>query len=201
MKKESNLKRLLDYAGGYKYLTIASWILSAISALVALLPFVYIWKVIREILDVSPNYGDAQNLTHNGWMAVLSAVAAILIYVAALICSHLAAFRVQANVRMKAMHHIVTLPMGFMDSMGSGKARKTVYESSAATETYLAHQLPDKARAVASGACKPSACCGGIYHYECHDRQTHGKENGGIQQCPGTDGGRGSGVCEGNIGG
>ena len=96
MKKESNLKRLLDYAGGYKYLTIASWILSAISALVALLPFVYIWKVIREILDVSPNYGDAQNLTHNGWMAVLSAVAAILIYVAALICSHLAAFRVQA---------------------------------------------------------------------------------------------------------
>ena len=186
MKKESNLKRLLDYAGGYKYLTIASWILSAISALVALLPFVYIWKVIREILDVSPNYGDAQNLTHNGWMAVLSAVAAILIYVAALICSHLAAFRVQANIRMKAMHHIVTLPMGFMDSMGSGKARKTVYESSAAT---------------ASGDFKPSACCGGIYHYERHDRQTHGKENGGIQQCPGTDGGRGSGVCEGNIGG
>lgn len=150
MKKESNLKRLLDYAGGYKYLTIASWILSAISALVALLPFVYIWKVIREILDVSPNYGDAQNLTHNGWMAVLSAVAAILIYVAALICSHLAAFRVQANVRMKAMHHIVTLPMGFMDSMGSGKARKTVYESSAATETYLAHQFPDKANALAT---------------------------------------------------
>ena len=150
MKKESNLKRLLDYAGGYKYLTIASWILSAISALVALLPFVYIWKVIREILDVSPNYGDAQNLTHNGWMAVLSAVAAILIYVAALICSHLAAFRVQANDRMKAMHHIVTLHMGFMDSMGSGKARKTVYESSAATETYLAHQLPDKANALAT---------------------------------------------------
>lgn len=51
---------------------------------------------------------------------------------------------------MKAMHHIVTLPMGFMDSMGSGKARKTVYESSAATETYLAHQLPDKANALAT---------------------------------------------------
>lgn len=150
MKKESNLKRLLDYAGGYKYLTIASWILSAISALVALLPFVYIWKVIREILDVFPNYGDALNLSHNGWMAVLFAVAAILIYVAALMCSHLAAFRVQANIRMKAMHHIVTLPTGFMDSMGSGKARKIVYESSGATETYLAHQLPDKANALAT---------------------------------------------------
>lgn len=150
MKRESNLKKLFGYAGGYKYLTIASWILSALSAFVALLPFVYIWKVIKEVLDVAPNYGEAQNLTYNGWMAVLSAVIAILIYVAALMCSHLAAFRVQANIRMKAMHHIVTLPMGFMDGIGSGKIRKTVYESSAATETYLAHQLPDKANALAT---------------------------------------------------
>ena len=150
MKKESNLKRLLRYAGSYKYLTIASWILSALSALVALLPFVYIWKVIKEVLDVAPNYRDVQDLSHNGWMAVVFAVAAILIYIAALICSHLAAFRVQANMRTKAMHHIVTLPIGFMDGIGSGKVRKIVYESSAATETYLAHQLPDKANALAT---------------------------------------------------
>ncbi|MDE7313382.1 MAG: ABC transporter ATP-binding protein/permease [Eubacterium sp.] len=150
MKKESNLKRLLRYAGGYKYLTIASWILSALSALVALLPFVYIWKVMKEVLDVTPDYGDVQNLSHNGWMAVVFAVAAILIYIVALMCSHLAAFRVQANMRTKAMHHIVTLPMGFMDGIGSGKVRKIVYESSAATETYLAHQLPDKANALAT---------------------------------------------------
>jgi len=150
LKKESNLKRLLEYAGGYKYLTIASWILSALSALVALLPFVYIWKVIKEVLDVAPDYGDVRNLSHNGWMAVVFAAAAILIYIAALICSHLAAFRVQANMRTKAMHHIVTLPMGFMSGSGSGKVRKIVYESSAATETYLAHQLPDKANALAT---------------------------------------------------
>lgn len=150
MKKESNLKRLLRFAGGYKYLTIASWVLSALSALVALLPFVFIWKVIKEVLDAAPHYGDVEKLSHNGWMAVLSAAAAILIYIAALMCSHLAAFRVQANIRTEAMHHIVTLPMGFMDSIGSGRIRKTVYESSGATETYLAHQLPDKANALAT---------------------------------------------------
>ncbi len=150
MKKESNLKRLLEYAGSYKYLTIASWVFSALSALVALLLFVYIWKVIREVLDAAPDYGGMQNLSHNGWMAVISAVVAILIYIAALICSHLAAFRVQANIRRAAMHHIVNLPMGFMDGIGSGKVRKIVYESSAATETYLAHQLPDKANALAT---------------------------------------------------
>ena len=85
MKKESNLKKLLGYAGNYKYLTIASWVLSAFSAFVALLPFVYIWKVIKEVLEVAPNYAEAQNLAYNGWMAVLSAVAAILIYVMALL--------------------------------------------------------------------------------------------------------------------
>lgn len=118
--------------------------------LAALLPFVYIWKAIKEILDVAPDYGDAQDLSHNGWMAVLFAVVAILIYVAALLCSHLAAFRVQTNIRIKAMEHIVTLPMGSIDGEGSGKIRKTVYESSAATETYLAHQLPYKANALAT---------------------------------------------------
>lgn len=140
----------MEYAGRYKYLTYASWVLSAISAFAALLPFVYIWRVIKEILNVSPNYGLAQNITQNGINAVLSAVIAILIYIAALMCSHLAAFRVQTNIRCRAMGHIVTLPMGFMDNIGSGRARKIVYESSAATETYLAHQLPDKANAIAT---------------------------------------------------
>ncbi|MDE5742614.1 MAG: ABC transporter ATP-binding protein/permease, partial [Oscillospiraceae bacterium] len=150
MKKKSDLSKLMEYAGTHKYLTYASWVLSAISAFAALLPFVYIWRVIKEILDVAPNYGAAQNITQNGWFAVLSAVIAILIYIAALMCSHLSAFRVQTNIRSRAMRHIVTLPMGFMDGIGSGKARKIVYESSAATETYLAHQLPDKANALAT---------------------------------------------------
>lgn len=150
MKKQSNLSKLMDYAGKFRYLTVASWVLSALSALVALLPFVYIWRVIKEALDVAPNYSAAENLAYNGWMAVLFSVVAMLIYVSALLCSHLAAFRVQRNIRSKAMHHIVKLPTGFMDGIGSGTVRKIIYDSSAATETYLAHQLPDKANALAT---------------------------------------------------
>ena len=69
----------------------------------------------------------------------------MIIYIAALMCSHIAAFRVQANMRSRMMCHIITLPMGALDKEGSGKIRKIVSESSAATETYLAHQLPDQA--------------------------------------------------------
>ena len=90
LKKQSNLSRLLMIAGSYRYLTYASWILSAISALIALVPYYFIWQVMREVLEVAPNFSRAQNLTHNGWMAVLFAVIAVLVYIAGLMCSHLA---------------------------------------------------------------------------------------------------------------
>lgn len=150
MKKESNLKRLLRYAGAHRFLTYASWALSAFSALMALVPFWYIWRIIREVLAVAPDFFQAQGLTRNGWMAVLFALLSMLVYVGALMCSHIAAFRIAANIRRDAMHHIVQLPLGFTERFGSGKLRKIVNESSAATETYLAHQLPDKAGAIAT---------------------------------------------------
>ena len=150
MKKESALSKLFKYAGNYKYLTIASWVLSAVSALIALSPFYFIWKIIKEVLDVSPKFGQAQNLSEYGWKAVGFALLSMIIYIGALMCSHIAAFRVQAAIRSSLMKHILTLPMGIMESEGTGKIRKIVNESSAATETYLAHQLPDKAGAVAT---------------------------------------------------
>lgn len=147
MKKQTNLSKLFSYAGRYKILMVSSWILSAVSALMALAPFVFIWKIIKEVLDMAPNYSNAVNIGHNGWMAVLFAVLSMIVYLCALLCSHFAAFRVQANMRSQALHHIVKMPMGFMDGIGSGRLRKIVDESSAATETYLAHQLPDMAGA------------------------------------------------------
>ena len=150
MKKQSNLSRLLQIAGNHKYLIYASWVLSAISAFIALVPFYYIWKVIQEVLEVAPDFSLAQNLTHNGWMAVLFSVITVLVYIAGLMCSHKGAFRIATNLRLQTMEHIVKLPLGFVESFGSGKLRKIVNESSAATETYLAHQLPDRANAIAT---------------------------------------------------
>ena len=150
MKKQSNLSRLLKIAGGHKYLLYASWALSAVSAFIALVPFYYIWKVIRDVLDAAPDFGQAENLPRNGWMAVLFSVIAVLIYISGLMCSHKGAFRVATNLRLRTMEHIIKLPLGFAESFGSGRLRKIVNESSAATETYLAHQLPDRCNAIAT---------------------------------------------------
>lgn len=150
MKKQSNLSRLMAWAGSFRYLTYASWVLSAVSALLALVPFYYIWRILREVLAAAPNFSQAQGLTQNGWLAVAFSVLSILLYISALMCSHIAAFRVAANIRTAAMRHITELPLGFTDSFGSGRLRKIVNESSAATETYLAHRLPDRWAAIAT---------------------------------------------------
>ena len=150
MKKQSDLSRLMGYAGRHKYFTYASWVLSAASALLALVPFWYIWKMIKEVLDVAPDFSGATGLVHNGVMAVVFAVASFLVYICALMCSHLAAFRVATNLRLTVTEHIAKLPLGFVDSFGSGKLRKIISDSTGLTETYLAHQLPDKYGALAT---------------------------------------------------
>lgn len=139
----SVLKSLFAYAGKHKYLTILSLIFSFISAILLLMPFIWIWKVVEVLLKTYPDYSQAAEAAQYGWYALISAVAGILIYVISLLCSHLAAFRIAANMRKKAMHHVMSLPLGYFSKVGSGKLRKIIDESAASTETYLAHQLPD----------------------------------------------------------
>ena len=99
MKKQSNLSRLMGYAGGHKILTYLSWVLSVMSALLALVPFWYIWRIVHDILEVSPDFSKAGNIASYGWSAVLFAVLSIVVYIAGLMCSHMSAFRVAANIR------------------------------------------------------------------------------------------------------
>ena len=150
MKKRSDFSRLMGYAGGHRVFTYASLVLSAVSALMALIPFLYIWMILRDVLAVAPDYAQAVNIPHYGWMAVLFAVLSYLIYIAALMCSHLSAFRVATNLRLAVSEHLAVLPLGFAETFGSGKLRKIIHESTGAAETFLAHQLPDKYNAMAT---------------------------------------------------
>ena len=138
----------MEYAGSYKILTYLSWVLSFISALTALLPLVYIFFIIREVLEVAPDFSRATSIVHNGIMAVVFSATALLIYFGALMCSHVSAFRIGSNIKRRLLKHITKLPLGFSDEMGSGKIRKIINDSSNAAETYLAHNLPDMAGAV-----------------------------------------------------
>ena len=144
-KKRNSFSVLMHYAGSNKYFSYAAVVLAVISAWIALIPFYDIWSIIKEVLEVRPNFSEAVNISRYGWQAVGFALLGMIFYIAALMCSHKAAFRVQANMRIDMMKHIMKLPLGYVEAEGTGKIRKIVADSSSATETFLAHNLPDKA--------------------------------------------------------
>ncbi|MBQ8135558.1 MAG: ABC transporter ATP-binding protein [Clostridia bacterium] len=147
-KKPSAFSVLMGYAGGHKALTYLSLVMSAMTGVLALMPFVYLWKIIKEVIEVSPDFSKATGIVHNGWMAVIFALISMLLYFAALMCAHVSAFRVAGNMKKDLLRHIAKLPIGFADEMGSGKVRRIVTEATASTETMLAHNLPDMAQAI-----------------------------------------------------
>lgn len=141
--KRGSLSRILDYTGSYKVLTIFGCVLSGIAAVLGLVPYVCVWLVAREVLVVFPDVRAASGLEKWGWIAVAFAVANILFYFAALMCTHIAAFRTARNIRMAAMTHVLKLPMGFFTGNQSGRLRKLIDDNAGLTEDLLAHKLPD----------------------------------------------------------
>ncbi len=136
------LKRLLKFAHGYQYFMYASMILSAVSAVVVLFVAVFVWKGANAAIYSYPNF-DVIEIKRYAWFAVGCAIGSILIYVGGLLCSHCAAFRIAANMRIETLNHLMNLPLGYFTNTGSGKMKRIIDDSSAATEIYLAHQLPD----------------------------------------------------------
>lgn len=152
MKKQSNLSRLLAYASSHKKLTVLGCILSGFAALLGLVPYVCVWLVARDALTVYPNMASASALKHWGWLAVWFAVGNIAVYFAALMCTHIAAFRTSRNMRRAGVAHLLELPMGYFTSNQSGRLRKLVDDNAALTEDLLAHKLPDLTAAVVTPA-------------------------------------------------
>lgn len=153
-KKKSSVGELMKFAGNHRFFVYASWVLSGVSAVLAMAPFYFIWRLIREVLAVRPDFASAApSLKFYGWAAVVSALVALLVYVGGLMCSHKAAFRIQTNLRVRLMNHIMSLPLGLIEKEGSGKIRRIVNDSSAATETFIAHSLPDKVVSYVTPVC------------------------------------------------
>lgn len=143
-KKEKPMDAIKAYLGNYKYLIAAGRTLAAVSAIIGFLPFYEIWKIIHIAIEGT----NLNQISHEALIAVISTCAALILYIAALMCNHISAFRVQANIRIALLEKIKKLPLGVFDKEGSGKIRRIIMESTAATETYIAHTIADKTVAV-----------------------------------------------------
>lgn len=142
-KKKSDLAVLLEYAGNYKGLTFLGLTLSGIAMVLGMLPYICIWLVARDLIAVAPDWTRATGVGEYGWMAFSFSIAGIVVYFAALMCTHLAAFRTASNIRKQGMAHLMKAPLGFFDSNASGLLRNRLDGAASETETLLAHNLAD----------------------------------------------------------
>lgn len=145
---DSGKVTLMTFAGKHRYLTYTGCALSGISAVVALGPYLCMWKVVRDAVYGWPDSFGGADLVCLGWAAVGLSLLSMLIYFGALMCTHMSAFRTARNMKTVALHHLTELPMGYFQRAGSGKLRRIIDDGAGLTETYLAHQLPDLAGAL-----------------------------------------------------
>ena len=140
VKSTEHMKVIRQYAGSHAKLITLGRFIAGISAVLSLLPFYMLWRIIRVAVEGT----DLSQIKSYAWIAVGLTMLSLFVYIAALLCTHIAAFRIQANMRSGLMRRILTLPLGVFDDEGTGKIRRIVNDSTAATETYIAHNLPDK---------------------------------------------------------
>ena len=143
----NTLLKLQTYMGRRKALLPGALVLSAMSSLMGMLPFIFIWLIAGELFksqaDASPEL-----INTYAWYAMGTAIGGVCIYFLALLLSHLAAFRAETNMRRQAMQKIVKLPLGFFDTNTSGRIRKIIDDNTSITHTFLAHQMPDLAGSI-----------------------------------------------------
>ncbi|MDR2109635.1 MAG: ABC transporter ATP-binding protein/permease [Coriobacteriales bacterium] len=142
------LLALLRYAGRRRWLVVLGCLLSAASAVLALLPFLCIWQIARNLLAALPDFSKTSDLTMFGWVAAAAAVASVLTYMAGLSCTHRAAFHVAAQIRGTCCKHLLRIPLGYYQSVASGELRRHVDAGADLTEDVIAHKLPDVVAAI-----------------------------------------------------
>ncbi len=124
-----------------------SVVLSAVNGLLSLVPFIFLWLVVRTLLTADGNLADTPVWDY-AIAAFVVSVANVLLYFAALMLSHLSAFRIETNMRRTAMERLMRVPLGFFDTQNTGRMRKIIDEDSSQTHTFVAHILPDVAGSV-----------------------------------------------------
>ncbi|CBL03965.1 ABC transporter ATP-binding protein [Gordonibacter pamelaeae] len=142
--------RLLGFSGGYGKFTIVGCVLSGVNALCSIATLVCVWFVLRDLIAAAPDWSAVPGVAGYGVAALAFALAGLAIYFAALMCTHIAAFRTATNMRAAALEHLSRAPLGYFDTHATGELRRVIEGATGLTEGVLAHRFPDFVGALAA---------------------------------------------------
>lgn len=151
-KTKQGLARLFEIAGQRKGLLILAGVLSAASAACMLVPYWAVYRILTELLENAGDTGgiDAGLLVKWGWIAFLGLVGGLILLYAALMASHVAAFRILYGLRVRLSEHIGRLPLGYLNGTSTGAIKKTMEQNIEKIENFIAHTIPDMVNVVAT---------------------------------------------------
>ena len=143
-QKSGGIRRLMEFTGKHRGLLTVARILSGISSVFILGPFLCVYFAARDLVGVFAGTAlSTAGLVRWGILALVLELIGLALYFAALLCSHVVAFHTEKNLKMAVLKHLAKMPMGYFDANPSGKLRKIIDDNSFQTETFIAHQLPD----------------------------------------------------------
>ena len=153
-KKKDGLSRLFEIAGQRKGLLILAGLLSAGSAVCMLVPYWAVYEILKELLShgVNPAASDGTYMMRWGWIAFGGLVGGLVLLYAALMSSHVAAFRILYGLRVRLSEHIGKLPLGYLNNTSTGAIKKTMDQNIEKIEGFIAHTIPDLVNVVATVA-------------------------------------------------
>lgn len=152
LKKKTGIMRLLEIAGEKKGLLICSGILSTLSAVFMLVPYVSVYYILAELLRHAADLSsvDGPLMVRWGWIALGGLVAGLITMYLGGMASHIAAFRILYGLRVQLAEHIGRLPLGYLTRTSIGAVKKTLEQNVEKIEQFIAHQIPDMVNALAT---------------------------------------------------
>lgn len=149
---KQGLLRLMELAMTKKAPMVGGIILSVLATVASFVPYLAINFVIREIVNVYPDFS-ALNVNATlgyGALALGGVLANVLLYTASVALSHIAAYGTLYETKISFVSHITKLPLGYHLNTGSGKLRKIMDDNIESLEGFIAHDLPNMVSAFVS---------------------------------------------------
>jgi len=140
-----DVKRLLKLAGQQRRKLIASCILAVVGTALGLVPFILTYLMVLELFNPVINQAYVWKLVF--WCIVAIILKFVFMGLSGSL-SHLAAYSILYDLRIKLAKKLGTLPLGYFKEKNTGDTKTAMNEHVEQIELFIAHNLPDLTAAI-----------------------------------------------------
>lgn len=145
IKRKKGVARLLEVSGSKKKYLVFAGLFSALGSIAKMMIYVFVYLVIQEIVKCGGNIllMNSYNIYYIAFYAFMALLLSFLFESIGSILSHVAAFNLLYELRMKISEKLPKLPLGYFNSHATGELKKVMSEDVERIEHFVAHNIVD----------------------------------------------------------